>query len=61
MYRAITENIEVTVEPFYLEEQSSPDESPLCLGVSGNDCQSLDYSSAVTLENMENYRCAWAH
>ena len=27
MYRAITENIEVTVEPFYLEEQSSPDES----------------------------------
>ena len=27
MYRAITENIEVTVEPFYLEEQSAPDES----------------------------------
>lgn len=27
MYRTITENIEVTVEPFYLEEQSAPDES----------------------------------
>lgn len=27
LYRAITHNIEVTVEPFYLEEQSSPDES----------------------------------
>lgn len=27
MYRAITENIEVTVEPFYLEEQSSPEEA----------------------------------
>lgn len=27
MYRAITQNIEVTVEPFYLEEQSAPDEA----------------------------------
>lgn len=27
MYRAITGNIEVTVEPFYLEQQSEPDES----------------------------------
>lgn len=27
MYRAITRNIEVNVEPFYLEEQSSPDEA----------------------------------
>lgn len=27
MYRAITRNIEVTVEPFYLEEQSAPDEA----------------------------------
>lgn len=26
MYRAITGNIEVTVEPFYLEQQSEPDE-----------------------------------
>ncbi len=26
MYRAVTHNIEVTVEPFYLEEQSSPEE-----------------------------------
>lgn len=26
MYRAVTHNIEVIVEPFYLEEQSSPDE-----------------------------------
>lgn len=27
MYRAITQNIEVTVEPFYLEQQSVPDDS----------------------------------
>lgn len=27
MYRATTEGIEVTVEPFYLEEQSEPSES----------------------------------
>ncbi|MFK4824376.1 Co2+/Mg2+ efflux protein ApaG [Paenochrobactrum sp. BZR 588] len=26
MYRATTRNIEITVEPFYLEEQSEPDE-----------------------------------
>ena len=27
MYRALTRNIEVTVEPFYLEDQSDPDDS----------------------------------
>jgi ApaG protein len=27
MYKAITRNIEVTVEPFYLEEQSNPEEN----------------------------------
>ncbi|WOC15577.1 Co2+/Mg2+ efflux protein ApaG [Pseudochrobactrum sp. MP213Fo] len=27
MYRAITHNIEVTVEPFYLEDQSAPEEA----------------------------------
>ncbi|MBB6260527.1 ApaG protein [Paenochrobactrum gallinarii] len=27
MYRATTHDIEITVEPFYLEEQSEPDES----------------------------------
>ena len=27
MYKAITRDIEVTVEPFYLEEQSNPEEN----------------------------------
>lgn len=27
MYRALTRDIEVTVEPYYLEEQSDPDDS----------------------------------
>ena len=27
MYRAVTQNIEVIVEPFYLEEQSNPEEN----------------------------------
>ncbi|MBC2884425.1 Co2+/Mg2+ efflux protein ApaG [Ochrobactrum sp. CM-21-5] len=27
MYRAVTRGIEITVEPFYLEEQSDPDEN----------------------------------
>jgi ApaG protein len=27
MYRAVTHDIEITVEPFYLEDQSDPDES----------------------------------
>jgi len=27
MYRAVTRDIEVTAEPFYLEDQSEPDEN----------------------------------
>lgn len=27
MYRALTQNIEITAEPFYLEEQSEPEDS----------------------------------
>ena len=32
MYRALTNEIEITVEPFYLEEQSEPDESRFVWG-----------------------------
>ena len=32
MYRALTHEIEITVEPFYLEEQSEPDESRFVWG-----------------------------
>ena len=32
MYRALTHDIEITVEPFYLEEQSEPDESRFVWG-----------------------------
>lgn len=32
MYRALTHEIEITVEPFYLEEQSEPDENRFVWG-----------------------------
>ncbi|MCP4316636.1 MAG: Co2+/Mg2+ efflux protein ApaG [Hyphomicrobiales bacterium] len=32
MYRALTNEIEITVEPFYLEEQSEPDENRFVWG-----------------------------
>lgn len=32
MYRALTREIEITVEPFYLEEQSEPDENRFVWG-----------------------------
>lgn len=32
MYRALTHDIEITVEPFYLEEQSEPDENRFVWG-----------------------------
>ena len=39
MYRAVTRNIEVHVEPYYLADRSDPDGRPLCLGLSGDDRQ----------------------
>lgn len=49
MYRAVTRDIEVTAEPFYLEDQSEPDESRYVWGyritIANNSSQSVQLRS----------------
>lgn len=49
MYRAVTRDIEVTAEPFYLEDQSEPDESRYVWGyritIANNSSQTVQLRS----------------
>ncbi|MFS2325972.1 MULTISPECIES: Co2+/Mg2+ efflux protein ApaG [Brucella] len=49
MYRAVTRDIEVTAEPFYLEDQSEPDENRYVWGyritIANNSSQSVQLRS----------------
>ena len=51
MYRARTHGIEVTVEPFYLEERSNPDSSRYVWGYKIN----IANRSALRVQLMERY------
>lgn len=49
MYRAVTQGIEVSVEPFYLEDQSEPDENRYVWGyritIANNSTQTVQLRS----------------
>ena len=51
MYRAVTRDIEVTAEPFYLEDQSEPDESRYVWG----------YRITIANNSSQTVQLRWRH
>ncbi len=65
MYRAVTRGIEVSVEPFYLEDQSDPDENRYVWGyritIANNSTETVQLRSRywqITDANDTSKRCA---
>ena len=56
MYRAMTRDIEVTVDPYYLDEQSDPDDSRYVWGYTV-----VISNKSVLAENLDNRYCQITH